>query len=357
MASISKYKSAKGIRWRVQYTAPDGSRRSKRGFERKEEAQLWAANSILTIQQGEWIAPSAQKITIAELGDAWLATHAHLKPSTRELYRQVWESSVKPYWGSYKVSTIKPSMIQKWVADSEHSSSWTRHSHNVLSQVLQVAVSDKRIVSNPARGIKLPRRTRGANIYLTMDQLKKLAEHSGDREDLVLLLGTVGLRWGEAIALRPMDIDFDRGRIRVTRNAAKVGNKIVVGTPKTHSERSVAVSRFVLDKLATRAQSIASDALLWRGVRGGWLMAPGHDNWLDSAVKKCQKEDPTFPRITAHGLRHVAAGLLVQAGANVKLVSAQLGHASTSETLNRYAGLFDDGLDEVAAVMDASLAG
>ena len=41
----------------------------------------------------------------------------------------------------------------------------------------------------------------------------------------------------------------------------------------------------------------------------------------------------------------------------MKLVSAQLGHASTSETLNRYAGLFDDGLDEIAAVMDRELSG
>lgn len=357
MASISKYKSAKGIRWRVQYTAPDGRRTAKKGFLRKEDAQLWAADNTLSMQRGTWIAPSAQRITVEELGERWIKIQSHLKPSTRELYRQVWSSAVKPYWGGYKVSAISSAMVQEWVSGSDYSASWTRHAHNVLSQVLQMAVDDRKLIENPARGVKLPRRSKGVNVYLTMDQLKLLARNAGDREDLVLLLGTTGLRWGEAIALRPMDIDFKRGRIHVSRNAAKVGNRVVLGTPKTHSERSVAVARFVLDKLFARGVSKAPGDLLWRGARGGWLMAPGHDSWFDSAVKRSQLEDPSFPRVTAHGLRHVAAGLLVQSGANVKLVSAQLGHASTSETLNRYAGLFDDGLDEVAAVMDASFSG
>lgn len=352
MASIKKYKTAKGSAWRVQYRSPDGKSRTKQGFPTKAKAEAWAAKNTTSIADGQWVDPAAGRTTVNDLSSTWLATRTHLKPSTRELYSQVWNSAVKPEWGGYPVRSIRPSMVQKWVSESKHSASWTRHSHNVLSQILQIAVDDRMIVSNPARGVKLPRRSKGVNVYLTMGQLKSLAAHCRDREDLVLLLGTVGLRWGEAIALRPMDIDFDRGRINVTRNAAKVGNKIVVGTPKTHTSRSVAVPRFVLSKLAVRANRLAPDALMWRGIRGGWLMAPGHDSWFHSAVKKCQAADDSFPRVTAHGLRHVAAGLLVQSGANVKLVSSQLGHASASETLNRYAGLFDDGLDEIAAVMD-----
>jgi integrase len=47
----------------------------------------------------------------------------------------------------------------------------------------------------------------------------------------------------------------------------------------------------------------------------------------------------------------VAAGLLIQAGANVKVVQRQLGHASAAMTLDQYADLFDDGLDEIVAVL------
>lgn len=357
MASIKKYATKQGTKWRVQYRSPDGKSRTKRGFETKAKAQAWADKNAVSIGEGSWVDPAGAKITISDLAETWLATRSHLKPSTKAMYKQVWEGTVKPHWGDYRVASIRPSMVQTWVSGSAHSASWTRHAHNVLSQILQIAVEDNLIARNPARGVKLPRRSKGVNVYLTMEQLKTLATKCGDREDLVLLLGTVGLRWGEAIALRPMDIDFTTGRIAISRNAAKTGNTITLGTPKTHKTRSVAISRFVLDKLAVRAQGKASDALLWTNTKGGFLMAPGHNSWFYSAVEKCQKEDDTFPRVTVHGLRHVAAGLLVQAGANVKLVSAQLGHASTSETLNRYAGLFDDGLDEIADVMDRELSG
>src|SRR5918998_4151846 len=42
-----------------------------------------------------------------------------------------------------------------------------------------------------------------------------------------------------------------------------------------------------------------------------------------------------------------------KAGANVKAVQRMLGHASAAMTLDRYADLFGDGLDDVADRMDA----
>ena len=47
--------------------------------------------------------------------------------------------------------------------------------------------------------------------------------------DIVLLLATTGLRWGEMAALRVRDIDLGRGRIRVERSASKVNSNTVIG--------------------------------------------------------------------------------------------------------------------------------
>ena len=63
-----------------------------------------------------------------------------------------------------------------------------------------------------------------------------------------------------------------------------------------------------------------------------------------------------IPRMTPHDLRHTAASLAVQAGANVKAVQLMLGHASAAMTLDVYAGLFDDDLDTVADRLDAAAA-
>jgi integrase len=84
-----------------------------------------------------------------------------------------------------------------------------------------------------------------------------------------------------------------------------------------------------------------------------------NSNWrarvFAPAVKACQKADDTFPAIAPHDLRHTAASLAVSAGANVKALQRMLGHARASMTLDVYADLFDDDLDDVAVQLDAAI--
>ncbi|GEM_PF-6434292 len=47
---------------------------------------------------------------------------------------------------------------------------------------------------------------------------------------------------------------------------------------------------------------------------------------------------------------------MVNAGANVLQVSRQLGHAKPSLTLDVYANLWEDGLDELGVVMEEIIA-
>lgn len=155
-------------------------------------------------------------------------------------------------------------------------------------------------------------------MYLTPDQLGRLAVESGRYGSLVLLLGTVGLRWGEAAALRVSDIDFLRRRVVLHENAVAVGGRTVVGTLKTGHSRSVALPALVVDELAVTCAGKGRDELIWPAQDGGYLVPPTNKSWMAGAVERCQKADKTFPRITAHALRHTAASLAVSAGANVK---------------------------------------
>jgi Phage integrase family len=65
--------------------------------------------------------------------------------------------------------------------------------------------------------------------------------------------------------------------------------------------------------------------------------------WFDAAARAIGE-----PGLTPHELRHTAASLAIKSGVNVKAVQRMLGHASAAMTLDRYADLFDDDLDEVA---------
>lgn len=61
--------------------------------------------------------------------------------------------------------------------------------------------------------------------------------------------------------------------------------------------------------------------------------------------------DPDMKRVTPHDLRHTAASLAISAGANVKVVQRMLGHKSAKVTLDTYAALFPDDLDNVTAAL------
>lgn len=188
----------------------------------------------MPIREQDWINPNSGRVTVTELGNTWLSTLSPVKPSTRELYQQVWRGCAKPEWGLAAVASIKPFEVQQWVSGVEYSPSWVRPAHNVLAQVLDVAVADRRVRENPAPSVKLPRKVPTVKVYWTLEKLHLFAAECGDSEDFILILRTSGLRWGEAIVLRPHDLSPERHRIHVVRNAAKVVNGIRVGTPKTH---------------------------------------------------------------------------------------------------------------------------
>jgi hypothetical protein len=59
--------------------------------------------------------------------------------------------------------------------------------------------------------------------------------------------------------------------------------------------------------------------------------------------------------LTPHDLRYTAASLAIASGASVKQVQRMLGHKDAAMTLNVYASLFEDDLDDVSDRLDAAL--
>ncbi|QZY52886.1 tyrosine-type recombinase/integrase [Leucobacter tenebrionis] len=367
MATIKPYTTASGKRYRVRYRKPDGSQTDKRGFKTKREAELFLASTTISKATGDYIDPQAGRTTISALGETWLAGQTHLKPSSAAAFAGSWRTHVEPQWGDRQVASITYSEIQAWVADltagipgvkegewkrKPKSATTVHRAHSVLSAILDTAARDRLIASNPARGVKLPRKGRRRHAYLSHAQVAHLAREAKEHALLVNLLAYTGLRWGEATALRVEDIDQMRKRLRVSRNAVTVAGKIIPGSPKTHRARTVPVPAFLLADLLEHIEGRGPDALVvGDGVTYQAAPAAGR-NWFSGAVKRCRAVDGTFPAITPHDLRHTAASLAIQTGANVKAVQRMLGHASAAMTLDVYADLFEDDLDAVGAAMD-----
>ncbi len=374
MATISKYQTASGTTlYRVRYRMPDHRQTDKRGFKTKRDAEAFAVEVEGRKMRGEYVSHAMGRATLGELGEAWLERQrGHLKPNSYRSLEVSWRVHVCPRWSRTAVAGVMFTDVQAWISDlaQRRGAKVVRGAQAVLFGILEDAVRDRRIASNPARGVKLPPIVKRPNTYLTGDQLHALARECGRYCSLVLLLGTAGLRWGEAAGLRVSDVDFLRRRVLVHQNATSGS----VQTLKGGEFRTLIVAQYVVDELALTVRGKDRSELIWPSQNGGYLKSPStHDSWLSGAVKRCQraadaarakelKDDPdneprtpVFPRITAHDLRHTAASLAISAGANVKAVQRMLGHKSAAMTLDTYADLFDDDLTILAERLDESV--
>ncbi len=261
-----------------------------------------------------------------------------------------------------RVGEIRHSEVQSWLtaftkdSGKPRSATTVLRAYGVLAGILDTAVKDRRILSNPARGVNLPRKLKGKHKYLTHEQVELLADNAKKHRTLVLFLAYTGLRWGEATALRVRDVDLERRRVDVHENAVEVSGTIHVGTPKTGEARSVPFPPFLSPLLSALTENKSSDQLVF-GDGLTYLHQPDRRRgWYVGAIARSQTADPEFPRVTIHDLRHTAASLAISAGANVKAVQRMLGHSSAAMTLDTYADLFDDDLDAVAIALDAARA-
>jgi len=383
MASVERYPTNKGYRYRVRYRKPDGSQTDKRGFTTKRDAELFLASVEVSKARGEFVSASASRATVRDLGIDWLANkRAAMKPSSFAPVEIAWAKYVDPRWGSVSVGDVQSSDVKKWVRQlaegtaptdrskgkpistetaKPKSATTVRRAVGVLSGILDDALADRRISRNPARGLdNLPRkRSAKPRRYLTHAEVAALAKATNDEQKatLVRVLAYCGLRWGELIALRVRDVNFLRRRLEIRENAVWVNRRIHLGTPKSHEARSVPYPAFLAPALEILAAGKAPSDLLFQSEAGSYLPSPetsqgARGSWLAGALARAELE-----RLTAHDLRHTAASLAVSAGANVKAVQRMLGHASAAMTLDVYSDLFDDDLDAVAEALDRAVSG
>lgn len=371
MASIQSYSTAKGKRYRVRYRKPDGTQTDRRGFPTKKAAEAWAADNLLKLMQGTWIDPLAGRVTVGELGEKWVARQSGLKPSARKPISIAWRHRVEPRWGDVSIGEIRPTEVQDWLSTLKKmprketaaedleplAATGVIYAHQVLHGILADAVRDRLIGVNPADGMDLPRKGSKRKLYLTHEQLHAFADaieqtsiDAEARAVLALTLGYTGIRWGEATGLRVRGVNTLRKRLVVRDNAVEVDGTIIEGTTKSHRERTVPVPAFLMGRISALCQGKGPHELVWSKDGKHLPLPPYARGWWQQSIISAG-----LPRFTPHDLRHTAASLAVQAGANVKAIQKMLGHSSAAMTLDVYADLFDDDLDDVANRLDSAV--
>lgn len=365
MGSVRAYDTAGGRRWSVRYRDPSTRKQvERRGFTSRRLADDHLAGVTTDIRRGSYIDPQAGRVTIGEVGATRLEQRRPpiIKQSTWDSEESTWRVHVEPRWGRVALAAVRHSDVQAWISEiaAQRSASTVLRAHGILLAILEDGVRDRRILSNPAADVDLPRKTPAPRHYLTHEQVEALAlaaeavfKFGGT---IVRLLAYTGIRWSELVALRLRHVNFLRRRLMIEDNAPTSRGKIYVGTPKTHERRSTGFATFLADELAALCEGKGQDDLLFGDGRTHLRPPSSRDGWFSVAVRACRAADRDFPHVTPHDLRHTAASLAVSAGANVKAVQRMLGHKSAAMTLDTYADLFDDDLDAVSDRLDAARA-
>lgn len=297
--------------------------------------------------------------------DQWLAERVDgkLKENTREKYHRL-AKRVKNGLGHLRIDKITKRHVQLFVNGLEKDGSneltkkklsykSVRDYLSFTSSVCSYAVELNMIKENPCQGIKVSKQsadveTSSEGQCYTLEETQRFLELLQNEPPLrkaffvCAIFG--GLRKGEILGLEWKDVDFDTNVLSIQRIAEYTISKgHYTDTPKTKtSVRSIYMPDEIVSALRERQEEQKKERetvgdrwketdRIFTGIEGGALGSSSMYNWL---VRFCEKTG--MRRVSLHSFRHLNATLLISNGVDVKTVSALLGHAQTSTTLNIY---------------------
>lgn len=264
-------------------TGPTRVHCSEGGFTSRTAAETYAADREAEIRAGTSLDPRAGRQTVAELAQLWL-DGATVEAATLYRRQSYLNTHILPAFGHLQVRALKPSRIRVFVR-SLRETGYAPHTiadiMQMLRQVLDLAVADKVIADNPARGLKLPRRQRvTSKPALTERQAQVFVAAFEDfwQPMLRAAFGT-GLRWGELTGLRRSRVDVLHSTVQVVSGdvLSRVGSRLVRAQGKT------AAAVRTLDHLDAATMAAFTVALerpgrpedsVFRGIKGTLLNEP-----------------------------------------------------------------------------------
>lgn len=234
-----------------------------------------------------------------------------------------------------------------------------QYTNAVLESAFRQAVRWRMLAEDPCAGVDLPRVKRHEMEALSVEECRQFLSVAEESEwyPLFALALTSGMRPSEYLALKWSDIDWRRGSVSVSRTIQVSGSTWSFDdTKRKRSRRVVKLQGFVLNALRSlkeeqeterEGNSSPDNDLIFVTGTG----APLRQRMVKREFRRLLAKAGIRP-VRLYDLRHSAATLGIAAGVSVKAISDQLGHASISFTLERYAHVLPSIQDEAAAKVE-----
>lgn len=296
----------------------------------------------------------------------WFKEYAEpkLRPRTVDRMHQ-YEARVYASIGHIRLDKLTTRHIQSFInslgkkgvnanTGGELSPKTVRNYISFVSSVLEYAVKMGAIQDNPCRRVSLPSLEQKEKEVYTLEEAQRFLDSLEEAPLMYQVFFTLaifgGFRRGELLGLEWPDFDFEAQTVAIRRTSLYTKERgIFTDTTKTRSsQRTLKLPASVFTVLRRYRTEQAQQRLmlgdlwtagnrLFTNTDGGLIHPNTPYGWLK---RFCSQTGQRF--LGVHTFRHLSASLLIESGADVRTVSAMLGHSQSSTTLNIYAHSFDE---------------
>jgi integrase len=370
------------------------------------------------LQQAQQGTPFAdERQTVERYLTRWLE---HMQTRIRSRTWAGYEATIRlhlvPQLGKTPLAKLTPGHVDaafQQLQQNGTSANRIKYARTVLRAALNRARKWQLVSQNVAALVDPPRH-RGKEIQpLTPEQARTLIDSVRDHRlgAIVSVATALGLRQGEALGVRWLDVDFDAGTLRVRQALERSGGdsaarrplalerreirKRIADTPKRSVERRAlweqlranrakwrklrSEIKFVEPKSARSRRTIVMPAVVVSALRShrkrqleerlaigkAWqdsglvfvspIGTPLDPRNVTRAFQAMLAAAPNVPRVRFHDLRHTAATLLLAQGVDPRTIMETLGHSQISLTMNTYSHVLPALQAAAAAKLDAIL--
>lgn len=300
------------------------------------------------------------KVTVLQLVQKYVGQKTGVRLGTKSGYNSVIKLLHEDVFGAMQIDRIKLSDAKEWfirLQSDGKTYNTIRNIRGVVRPAFRLAVDDNMIRKNPfdfslSTVISNDSKTR---VSLTEDQeldflefVKKDQYYSKYYDGIYVLFNT-GIRISELMGLTESDIDFDNGRLRITRQIHRKNKKeyYIEATKTSSGERYVPMTGDVMEcfRRIIDKRNIPDTEPVVDGVSGflflcedGMPMNYVHwDGYFTSICKKYnQTHETQMPNVTPHICRHTFCTKMAKKGMNPKILQYIMGHSNISVTLDVY---------------------
>ncbi len=331
----------RGKIWYVSHRDEDGKLKA---FSTKTNVKKRALEVMSSFEEGN-LPIGQRKVTLGDFVKSHLA-HADqtLSPGWAKNKRLIFDNILLPYLGEKtRLKNITQRKIENFRAKRlETVSNRTVNIEvNCLMTMLRQAVEWGDLETRHLPTIKKLKESKGRLRYLSTNEIKQLREtaeqHSQGMKAYIMLMLYCGLRSGEALALRWVDVDIVHKAIHVTPYSG--------WSPKSKLARVVPLPDELFQFLDDCSGLISGTELTVFDEKYTPYMLKRQ---FSKVVLEAGLSTEGTDKVTAHTLRHSYASHLVMSGVPLYTVAALLGHSSV-KTTEIYAHLAPDHLQSAVA--------